>query len=76
VPKRQIPPQLIYEKEIKSSHGIKWWKVFHHGGRNLETTRVRWIHVGATWPSTNEHPKLWEAITCNPKLGFEPGRSH
>jgi hypothetical protein len=38
------------------------WMVFHHGGRNLEITRVRWIHVGATWPSTNECPKNFGEI--------------
>jgi hypothetical protein len=36
--------------------------VFHHGGRNLGIERVRWIHVGATWPSTNKLPKNFREI--------------
>jgi hypothetical protein len=36
--------------------------VFHHGGRNLGITRVRWIHVGVMWPSTNKHPKNFGEI--------------
>ena len=36
--------------------------VFHHGGRNLEITCFRWIHVGVTWPSTNKCPKKFEEI--------------
>jgi hypothetical protein len=36
--------------------------VFHRGGRNLEITHVRWIHVDATWPSTSERPKNFGEI--------------
>jgi hypothetical protein len=42
--------------------------VSHRGGRNLEITRVRWIHVGATWPSTNECLKNFGEIYL-PVLG-------
>jgi hypothetical protein len=31
-------------------------------GKELGITRVRWIHVGATWPSTNKHPRNFKEI--------------
>jgi hypothetical protein len=36
--------------------------VFQCGGSNLEMVRVRWIHVGVTWPSTNKFPKNFKEI--------------
>jgi hypothetical protein len=47
--------------------------VFHHGGRNLEITHVRWIHM-ATWPSTNECLKNFGKVyPVGSELGFEHG---
>jgi hypothetical protein len=36
--------------------------VFHRGGRILEIVRVRRIHTGATWPSTNKCPNNFREI--------------
>jgi hypothetical protein len=35
---------------------------FHRARRNLEIVHVRSIHVGATWPSTNERLKNFGEI--------------
>jgi hypothetical protein len=51
---RRTLPSLKCSMRNEPHRGIGWWMDFHRGCRNLETIRVRWIHVGATWPLTNE----------------------
>jgi hypothetical protein len=52
--------------------------VFHRGGRELEIVCVKWIHMGATWPSTIERRRTWRVFhvswDTDPTDKFTPTR--
>jgi hypothetical protein len=37
---------------------------------------MRWTHVDAMWPLTNNAQRALEAISCNLELKFEYGGNH
>jgi hypothetical protein len=48
------PSSLKCSMRNKPCREMERWMGFHHGGRDLETVHVRWIHVGVTWYLTIE----------------------
>jgi hypothetical protein len=48
-----FPLACVLDEDQVSSIGLDGGWTFPMGGRNLEMVRMRWTHVGAMWPSTN-----------------------